>query len=54
MYIVNWLSDIDRYLVTWMPQRKYFVATRIVVFDFELFIGEGLAAILFKTFRKPC
>ena len=23
-----------------MPQRKYFVATRILVFDFELFIGE--------------
>jgi hypothetical protein len=23
-----------------MPQRKYFVVTRILVFDFELFIGE--------------
>jgi hypothetical protein len=22
-----------------MPQRKYFVATGIIVFDFELFIG---------------
>jgi len=24
----------------WMPQRKIFVATGILVFDFELFIGE--------------
>jgi hypothetical protein len=25
--------------VTWMPQRKVFVATRILALDFELFIG---------------
>jgi len=24
-----------------MPQRKFFVATGIIVFDFELFIGGG-------------
>jgi len=23
-----------------MPQKKYFVATEILVFDFELFIGD--------------
>jgi len=33
------VSDIDRHLVTCMPQRKYFLAIRILVFDFELFIG---------------
>jgi hypothetical protein len=33
------VSDIDRYLVIWMPQRKFFMATKILLFDFELFIG---------------
>jgi len=28
--------------VTWMPQRKFFVATEMLVFDFELFIGVDL------------
>jgi len=26
--------------VVWMPQRRVFVASRNLVFDFELFIGE--------------
>jgi hypothetical protein len=25
--------------MTWMPQREFLVVTRILVFDFELFIG---------------
>jgi len=27
------LSDIDQYIVTWMPQRKFFVVTEILLFD---------------------
>jgi hypothetical protein len=34
------VSDISRYLVTWMPQRKIFCGTEILLFDFELFIGD--------------
>jgi hypothetical protein len=30
---------IVKVIVTWMPQRKFFVATEIIVFDFKLFIG---------------
>ena len=39
------VSDIGRYIITWMPQRKFFVVTGILVFDFELFIG-GLRQLL--------
>jgi hypothetical protein len=28
-----------REVATWMPQKKIFVAIRIIVFDFDLFIG---------------
>jgi hypothetical protein len=40
-----------------MPQRKFFVATRILVFDFELFIGGrcdllGNIGALFTRFDK--
>jgi hypothetical protein len=32
---------IPRQLVTLMPQRKFFMATGILLFDLELFIGES-------------
>jgi len=32
-------SDIGYCVVAWMPQRKFVVAARILVSDFELFIG---------------
>jgi hypothetical protein len=33
------VSDIGCYVATWMPQRKFFVVTGILVLDFEFFIG---------------
>jgi len=32
-----------------MPQRKFFVATGILVFDFELFIGDLFTSILYVS-----
>ncbi|MHC4596269.1 MAG: hypothetical protein ACYS19_15185, partial [Planctomycetota bacterium] len=40
LYLVasgQFLADTS---VTWMPQRKVLVATSILLFDFELFMGE--------------
>ena len=31
------MADVK--IFPWMPQRKFFVVTRILVFDFELFLG---------------
>jgi hypothetical protein len=33
------VSDIGYHVMTCMPQRKFFMAAWILVFDFELFIG---------------
>jgi hypothetical protein len=35
-----------------MPQRKFFVAIRILVFDFELFIGGRLQKLRAENFLK--
>ena len=33
------VSDIGYYVVTWIPLRKLLMFTRIILFDFELFVG---------------
>jgi len=57
------VSDIDLSIVAWMPQRKNFDVTGILLFDFELFLGgqfqsnafifESIDRIAHRSYNTP-